>query len=185
MGALLSSFGSVGQAVQGSTALSALGTGVSAAGQLFGGIGQSQQYNYMAQVASNNAAITHANEQAGLVANSIAESEFKTKTGLTIATQKAAQSANGLDINIGSPVAVREATQHIGDIDAAMIHYNASREAFGLETQAANDRAQAGLDSTAAKNAIFKGLYGAGSTILSGASSLNQKWAQYKMSGAA
>lgn len=185
MGTLLNAFGSVGGAVQGSTGLGILSTALNASGQITAGIGQNQQYNYMAQVARNNSAIELANSSAAMAAGSVAESQYKTKVGLTIAEQKTAQAANGLDVNIGTPVAVRESTARVGAIDEAMIHYNASRQAFGYEAQAANDTAQASVDSTAAKNAIFKGLYGASSTVLGGLTSFAQKKAQYALSGAA
>lgn len=181
MGALTGGMGTAAQAAQSSIQWGAAGTALSALGALSAGKGQAQQYMYQSQVATNNAAITRQNESAGLVAGGYEESANKLATGQLIAGQKAAQAANGLDVNVGSPVAVRDSAATLGAMDAATIHFNAARAAYGLESEAGNLDAQSSLYKAAAKGAKTAGLAKAASTIISGASSLSSKWDQYKL----
>lgn len=168
------------QMAQGSTAWGAVGTGVGAVSNVIQGLGQQQQYNYLAQVASNNAAITRANAQATASAGTVTESYEKARTTAAVAQQKVGQAASGVDVNVGSPVASREATQTVGNLDAAMIHYNTARSVYGLESEAGQYDAQAGLDKLAGRNSVLSGIAKAGTTVLGGAQSLSGKWAQYR-----
>ena len=173
-------YGTAGQAAGSSLGWGEAGAGLTAAGDVVSGIGQSQQYGYAAQVAANNAAIMHANAGAAITAGSYEESAAKLRTGLLVGEEKATQSANGVDVNVGSPVAVRNTTQTIGAMDAAMIHYNAARQAWGLTNEANAETAQSKLDKMAGTNAIFGSLYKAGGDLLSSASSIGSKYAQFK-----
>lgn len=148
----------------------ALSTGLEMGAEALQGIGGYQQARYAASLAREGAANTRA-------AGQYEESAIKGKTTRLVAEQKVAQAANGIDVNSGSAVAVRDATQDVGDLDAAMVHFNAMREAFGLDAQAA-------LYKKAGTNSLIKGALGATSSFLSGASSLSDKWQAYKQSGA-
>lgn len=139
---------------------------------------------YQSQVAANNALIMQRNAQAAISAGSYAESSSKLRTGMEVGQERAAQGANNVDVNVGSPLAVQNSTRTVGAMDAAMIHYNAAREAYGLQTEAASQTAQSKLDKMAGQGALAGSLFTAGSTLLSGASSLSSKWAQYQLSGA-
>lgn len=186
MGFLAQGMGFAGAAPAANSSIGwgATSTGLNAAGSLLSGIGAGQQAGYQAGVAQNNAAIENANAQATLVAGQVQESQSKLRTGEIIGQQKAAQGANGLDVNVGSAAEVRQSTANIGAMDAALIHYNASRAAFGQEQQAANYTAQAALDKKAASGDVLSGVFKAGTSILSGASSISGKYAQYQLSGA-
>lgn len=186
MGQLAQGFGftDAASAAQGSMNFGQASTGLTAVSDLLGGIGGQQQYNYRAQVANNNAAIERNNADATRAAGVVEESNSKLRTGMTMAAQKAAQAANGVDVNVGSAAQVRQSTANVGAIDAAMIHYNAARAAFGQQALAANYDAQAKLDRKAGTGALTEGLFKAGSSVLSGASSLSEKYAQFKLSGA-
>ncbi len=119
-------------------------------------------------------------EGAGQVrlAGQIEEGEVKSQFTRLEAQQKVAQAANGIDVDSKSAVAVRDATARIGALDAAMVHYNAAREAYGLDTQAA-------LTKRAGTSAAVRGVAGAGLSFLSGSRALGEKWNAYKQSGAA
>ncbi len=147
----------------------ALGTGLGMAGSVVQGIGGLQQGLFAARIAKQNAL-------AALRAGQSAESMSKMKYGALEAEQKAAQAANGVQVDSGSPAAVRASTAALSNIDAAMIHYNAAREAFG-------ERVQGELDKKAGVNALIGGVLGAGNDFLSGASSLSDKWARYRNAG--
>lgn len=147
-----------------------LATGINVVSQVASGIGGLQQANFQANVAAGNAT-------AALEAGQTAESSTKMKYGALEATQLVDQAANGVQVGSGSALKTRQSTEQIASMDAALIHYNAAREAYGQSTQAAVDRA-------AGKGAFAKGVMGAGASFLSGAQSLSDKWLQYKLSGA-
>jgi len=162
-------------ATAGGTAGASLGWGTLATGANIGanlaeGIGSAQRYDYAAKVSGQNA-------QAALLAGQQAESASKMKYGALEAEQKATQAANGIQVTSGSAEAVRHSTEEISAMDAALIHYNAARQAFGEETQAS-------LYKTAAKGSLIKGALNAGVSFLSGVESLSDKALAYRRSGA-
>lgn len=161
-----SAAGLAGRSIQAGT----LATGLNVTGDLLEGVGGFQQARFAAQVARQNAA-------SALEAGSYAESASKMKYGALEAEQKAAQGASGVSVDSGSSVAVRRSTEEVGALDALAIRFNASRQAYA-------ENAQAALDERAAKGALGKGLLAAGTSFLSGANSLGDKWLAYRMSGA-
>lgn len=168
----------------GSLVLTGVGTGLSALGAAKEGSATAQQYLYQAQVAANNAAVQRENAKQALASGQYEESASKLATGQLVADQKAAQAANGLDVNVGSPVDVRDTTRSLGAMDAAMIHFNAAREAFGYESEASNLDTQSSMYAKAAKGAKSASKLKIASTLIGGASSLASKWSSYKQSGA-
>lgn len=171
MGMIPQSFSSASNLAGSSLATGTLSTGMQSLGSLFSGVGASQQYSYAADVA-------HQNAQAALMAGQQNESQSKGRYSVIEAQQKVSSAANGVGVNAGSAVAVRDSTAQVSAMDAALLHYNAAREAFGQETQA-------GLDRAASKGAFLKGLYGAGASFLSGASNVGSKWMMYQADGLA
>ena len=157
-----------------------VGTELAAAGQVFGGIGQGQQLLYGAGVAGANAKIALANADAARQAGAYAESASKLRYGQLIGEQKAGQAASGFDVAGQSAQGVRAGTQMVGDMDAAMIHYNAARQAYGEEVQAMSLKAQAQADRLGAVGAITGGLARGAGSLLGGAAGLSEKWAQFK-----
>jgi len=147
-----------------------LATGANVGAQLAEGIGGAQRYEYAAKVAGQNA-------QAALTAGQEAESASKMKYGALEAEQKAAQAANGIQVTSGTAEAVRRSTEAVSAMDAALIHYNAARQAFGEQTQAS-------LYKQAATGSLIKGALNAGVSFLSGAESLSDKALAYRRSGA-
>lgn len=145
-------------------------TGLGVANDLMEGKATAAMYKYKAELAKKNAT-------AALIAGQSEEGAAKAKTTRTIAEQLVAQAANGLDVATGSPLAVRTATQIAGDYDAAIIHYNALREAQGYNAEAENYL-------LAAKNAKRSSKLSAFGTLLSGASALAGKYSTMKQSGA-
>lgn len=153
-----------------SLGLGTLATGVNVGAQVAAGIGGLQQANFAAKVASGNAS-------AALLAGQEAESASKMKYGGLEAQQVVAQAANGVQVREGSAAKTVASTEAISSMDAALIHYNAARTAYGESMQAM-------VDKKAGQGALVKGIFGAGASFLSGAQSLSDKWLQYKLSGA-
>lgn len=149
----------------------ALATGLDATGALLTGVGNVQQAQFAA---------SQAGKQAGDIrlAGQYAESAKKAEGTRLTAAQQTAFAANGVDLGSSSVKSVERASETTSAMDAAMLHYNAAREAYGEE-------AKAGLYKAAARNAVTSTLFKTGGTILSGANSLSDKWLQYQRSGAA
>jgi hypothetical protein len=116
-----------------SLGLGTLATGVNVAAQVTAGIGGLQQANYQSKVASGNAS-------AALLAGQEAESASKMKYGGLEAKQIVAQAANGVQVREGSAAATVASTEAISSMDAALIHYNAARQAYGETMQAGIDK---------------------------------------------
>lgn len=176
--------GNISGAASGAINTGAFATGLQGGGDVLSGLGSYQMGMYQSQVAQNNAAISGQNEQAALVAGSSAEQASRLKTGELIGEQKAQQGANGVDVNIGSPAAVRQGTKDIGDFDALTIRYNAARQAYGYSIDKENYTEQSQIDKNAAYGGLAKGLFDASSSFLSGSSSLASKRATNVLTGA-
>lgn len=159
-----------GGAAAASLGMGTFATGVNVAGNLIAGAGGQAQANFAANVADQNS-------RSALLAGQTAEEESRLKFGGLEAQQKVAQAANGVQVDSGSALKTRQSTEAISGMDAALLHYNATREAYGLSEQASLDRA-------AGKGAFARGVIGATTSFLSGAQSLSDKWLQYKLSGA-
>jgi hypothetical protein len=106
------------------TLFSAIGAGQSAAAQ-------SANAAYAAQVSKNNAIVAEQNADSAIQAGE----EQATAASLRSAAQggriKAAQAANGVDVNVGSPVDVRASQAEMGQLDTMTTLRNAQLQAYG------------------------------------------------------
>jgi hypothetical protein len=167
-----------------------VGTGASIAGAAVGAAGakqkaaaESQAYQYQAAVARNNAQIALVNASRSRDVGDLGMMREGIKTGALIGGQKAAQAANGLDVNVGTPVDVRASTAELGRLDALTIGYNASKEAFGSEFQSKNYLDESYLKGQSSKYATEAGQIGVATSILGGVSSVSDKWLSFKSKG--
>ena len=165
-----------------------------AAPGLLSGLGGLQQADYMSSVARNNASIARQNAQATTQAGDYNASTVKMRGGEVAAQEQAAQGANNIDVNVGSAAAVRNSTERISAMDAAMVQYNAARAAYGMETQARADITQSKLDKMAGRNALFTGVAKSTGAALTASAAfpssyattgkaLTGKWANYPQDG--
>lgn len=105
-------------------------------------IGQIQQGRWAAEAAAFSArqmeqAATDAENRGRLEAGSIRR-EYR-----NLASFQAAQyAASGVDIGDGAPLDVMSSTTYLGERDASTAELNSQREAWGLRSQAAMERAQ-------------------------------------------
>lgn len=165
---VLSGVGSTAQGLANSSnGFTTLATGANAFGSLMEGIGGYQQARYAANVANMNANIA-------LMAGQQAESASKMRYGALAAEQTAGFAANGISVNSATPGKVAQGTADMSALDAALLHYNAAKEAFGEKTQAT-------LFKAAGDQSLAKGLLGVGNSILGGSQSLTDKWLSYKL----
>lgn len=154
--------------------------GLQAAGQISQGRAASEAASYSAQVAENNAKIATQNARmAGAEGDqNTAAAELKNKAQM--GSILAAQGANGVDVNSGSAVAVRQSAAELGQLNASNIRANAARQAYGYETQAAADTGQAAVDRSTAKNDMTGGLISGAGSLLSGAGSAASNFANFQ-----
>ena len=154
----------------------AVGAVASAGSLVMGGIAASNNANYQAQVAQNNAQIAQQNANAAMAAGAQKVQMEGMKNAAKMGAVKAAQAANGVDVNTGSNVDVQVSERQIGDLDEQQTQHNAQLQAYGYRTQASNFQAEAGLDQARADQAIPGSILSAGGGLLSSASGINFKW---------
>ncbi len=177
-------FGNAAQAAKSSLAWDTAGIGLTAGGQFLDGVGGMQQGLYQSQVAKNNAAIAASNAESASDAGDFGAQTSLIQGGKLAASQKAAYAANGIDVGSGSAAETMDATARISALDAAMIHFNAARQAFGDMSQAENFRAEASLTKRAGYGMYGSGVAKSASTLLAGASAVGKKYASFKTVGA-
>jgi hypothetical protein len=134
-------------------AMTAIGTGVSAYGQIQQGKSQAAQAEYNAKLAKRNAKS----------ARESAEYEARQKrrgTARLIGRQRALYAKAGVTME-GSPLDVLQETAAQGEMDALMIER-------GYAQQEAAYKSQSELAKMRARNYRQQGYFGAGSTLLTG-----------------
>lgn len=118
------------------------------------------------------------------------------KTKYAVSKTKAVQSGSGLDVDFGTPSAVRDSILQIGQYDQSVIRANTARKAYGFEVEAAALEAEKTLNEMssesskkaamfarqgageAAESAETAGELGAMKSILGATSSVASKWTQ-------
>lgn len=164
-------------------AVSAVGTGVSAYGQMQAGKAQQSQLNYQAAVDRNNKIISDRYAADAIERGKEAEADQRRKTQQIIANQRVGFAANGIDL--GSEVVSETLSDSamLGELDALTVRSNAAREAYGYKVQGMNYEASAQNNILAGKNARSSGRTAAMSTLLSGAASVGNSYSDYKYRG--
>lgn len=151
--------------------------GLDAAGTLLGAGAAKREAAGDAAYYEQRAALNDANADQALITGQYQEGAVKAEATRTAAAQKAAFAANGVQVGSKTPLAVQAATIDTGALDAAMLHFNATRAAFGMQEEA-------DLYRMAAANAKRAGKGKQLATLLGGATSLASKWDTFKQSGA-
>jgi hypothetical protein len=172
------------------TLMAAGGMAATAAGGIIGGLGaessgQSQQamYNYKAGVAQLNKQIADQNASWAVQSGGIQAEEKGLQSGQAIAETKVAQSGSNLDVNSGSPAAVRKTQTDVAQFDQNVIKWDAAKTAWGYEAKAAGDTAEANLDIMAGETAKTAGDIGMVTSFLNAGASVASKWSQGKTAG--
>ena len=164
----------------GALAMGALSTGLSVVGGLKAAEATSSAARYQAQVADNNRKIADWQAEDARKRGIVAEDKRNVLTGLQMGRQRAVLGSSGSDVNQGSNVDILGDTAASGTLDAITIRSNAEREAYTYQVAGANAGAEAGLQRMKADSAEGMKWVGAGANLLSGASSVADKWAGYK-----
>lgn len=146
--------------------LGSLSTGLAVAGNLASGIGGYQANRFAAGVARQNA-------QAELEAGNYAGVTSNLRYGALEHEQVASSASRGVSVDSGATQNIVNSTKEIGAMDALALRYNAARGAY-------QQNAQAALYDKAAGGALARGFMGAGTSLISGASALSDKWLTYQ-----
>lgn len=156
-----------------------------AASGLVSGIGASTSagasaasFNYKAGIAQLNAQI--ARQNAAWVTNSggIKAQQEGLKDAQEIAQTKAGFGASGIDAGTGSHAGVTTSQTDVAKYNQGIIRADAAHTAYGYETKAAADEAEASMDRAAASNAEKAGKLGVLSSIIGSVGSVASKWMQ-------
>lgn len=154
--------------------LAAASLGMQALGQIRQGQAAAASAKYNSQVQANNAQIAQNNAALAGEQGAANAGIEQQKTRAAVGGIKAAQAANGIDVNSGSAVDVRSSAAELGELNAITIRSNAAKTAYGYQTQQSSDMAQSQLDRQEAKFDVQAGYMNAGTTLLSGANKGNQ-----------
>ncbi len=144
---------------------------------------QAQAANYQAQVARNNAIIQERNAQAAIQAGETEAQNQQRKTAATLGAARAAMAASGLDTTSGTPLDLQSDIVKLGKLDELTIRNNAARTAYGYRIQGMSNTAEADLAGMRAKSAVSAGNIASMSTLLSGATSLSDKFMGWQRQG--
>jgi hypothetical protein len=130
--------------------------------------GRAAQGAANAQAAANEQNALMADEQARDAARRGAYDELRLRRQMSIlqGQQRAMTAASGVEVDTGSPLAIQEASRREGDQDAAVIRFNAEREAWGYGVQATNYRNAAAASRAEGRNAMTAGVINAGTSLL-------------------
>lgn len=160
-----------------------VGAGVGAYGASQAGKASKNAFTYQAQVAKNNADIAKANANYQRASGETEAAITGVKQREQMGATKSQQSASGLDVNSGSPLAVRESQSEINSFDQMMIRSNAQRTAYGSDVEATNQLNQRTIDIMAGDQAKRAGNIGSLTSVIGGASSVSDKWLKFSQAG--
>lgn len=160
-----------------------LGSGVSALGAGKTAEANEAAYNYKAQVAANNAQIAEMNAREAVRSGATQGQNNDLKVRNQVGQQLVTQASNGLDVNSGSNVEVRQSAIDLGHLDTLTIINNAAKKAVGYKNQAGQFTAEGQLDKMAAANAETEGELNIAKSLIGGASSVSDKWLSYSAKG--
>jgi hypothetical protein len=137
---------------------------------------QAGMASYQAQVARNNQMIAEAYARRAEQQGRVDEQNQRFKTASVIGSQRAALASQGGDVDSGSPLDIASDTARAGELDALTLRNNAALKAYGYRVQAFNNAADAGRYDIQGANAMAALPYAIGSSLLSGAKSIDNKF---------
>jgi hypothetical protein len=145
---------------------------LSAGGQVYKGVAQSNQYAYQSGVAQMNQQIALENAKYSREVGETKAEISGMKTRAQIGDTTAKQAASGFSVAGGSATDVRESEHMLGMFDQANERATAAKAAYGHEVEAANFQAESSMYKSASETSLVSSFIGA-------ASSVSDKWLQY------
>jgi len=153
------------------TGLAIASTVIGGAGAIYQADASSKASRYNAQVMEMNAVLSERRAKDAEERGAREEQQKRLEIAQLQGRQRAAMSANGVDLTFGSPLDTMIDTAYLGELDALTIRRNAAHEAYDFRVDAVNGRADAALSRSNADNALMGGYLNAAGTVLGGASS--------------
>lgn len=144
------------------------GSATSAVGSLASGFAGSQSASYNAAIQGMNSQMATQSANLAGAAGSVQAENSELQTRAQVGSIKANQAAGNITVNQGSAAKVDQSADEVGMQNAMTIRSNAARAAYGYETNAVSDQAQAELDKMQAQQDIAGGLLKGSAGLLSG-----------------
>jgi hypothetical protein len=159
-------------ALGGGSILGGIGTIVSVAGTIAGGIAARNQANYQAAVAKNNSVI--AKNNAALASDSAQETQIESdrQTAALVGQQEAIQSASGLSTQSASALRTRRSANILGRQDSINIRREGDYNVQNYLQQSENFKAEASAQKAGAAGSMLGAFLNVGSSLVSGATSV-------------
>lgn len=129
---------------------------------------------------NTNADIEREQAQAASDAGFMKETQSRIATRRLEGAQRAGAAAGGINTDSGSAEQVRESTAELGELDALTIRYNAAREAWGHDVQAADFVNRGAYAMTAARNQASALDAQSWMTLLTGAGQIGGEYEDWK-----
>ena len=151
------------------TALTAISAGAGLYSSYASGKAAEAQANAQAEAMERNAEISREQGHDAIQRGGLEELRLRRQLAQHRGNQRAILAASGVDINSGSALDTQNASIGEGEFDAETIRFNAARQKWGYDSQAANLEAQAAntraIGRAARQNALFGGLAQFGLTL--------------------
>jgi len=141
--------------------------------QAFGAIQQSQaasqQAEYEQAVQRNNNIMAERAKEDALRRGKREETLKRLQTAQDVSTSRSKLAGGGFDVNTGSALTKQSDVRAMGNVDALTIRSNAQREAYGIQTQNAAERANSGGRVLGYKNKAKSSLISGATSVTAGA----------------
>jgi hypothetical protein len=158
---------------------------VGAVGAIQQASAQQDAAKYQAAVARNNQITANQNAQYAAQAGAVEAQARDRRNAAIQGSLLAGQGASGIDIDSTSSKEVRDSQEQLGRLDTQTIMARALLQSRSYTADAANQGAEAELQTQRASNAGTAGTIGAFSSLLGGATSFADKWQKYQNVGIA
>jgi hypothetical protein len=159
-----------------SLGLTAAGAGISAIGAAQSASAQAANARYQAQVARNNQIVAEQNAGAAIQTGEERVTARSLAGAAALGRIKVGQAANNVDINVGSPVAVRASQAQMNQLDTATVMNTAELESYGYRAQGANYLAQSQLDTAEAAQARAAAPIAVSASLIGGAGQVADRY---------
>ena len=160
-------------------ATAAVGVGV----QTYGAYTQQKAANaaaeYNAKILESNAKVSEYNAENARQRGELEEKQFRLRLSQEKGSARAAFGASGALVNDGSSQDYLSDLAEFGEMDALTIRHNAATEAYGYKVQSQNYVSQGNLSRMSKASTGLA----AGTTLLTGTSSLLSQTAKFKQGG--
>lgn len=143
-----------------------------AAGSIYAGNMQAKIAGLNADMAEQNAAAANAQAADAIQLGSEQVSQHYLQAGQLRGQQAAAQAANGVELDYGSPLEVMADTSTMSEIDATTLRKNAKNQADAYRVQGVNYLNEAQVDRLGGQAAKIGGYIGAATSVIGAANQI-------------